>query len=376
MATEEEVDSEELQDEASDADEDSLPNDRDDSEGSFHAGPEPEIVCIGSLMRSFLGLLSPVSRYTWLALGTLLFFLGFYIRMALNEERFLVARISQCCVVVAAMFGLLPFMLHEPSDQLEPATRLLENYAKSRNFYVPWLESSARHLCVLCLLWMIALLMQMAVAFVFGLGAAFGFEWEFRVQVLSSMAAMALTGGALTLLNFAQAYFLCFFAVMIDHFCIKLAAGCEYERAATEWNISSALLRKGSRTIDSCFLSMQISLGISFAGLCAQVFASPSEDRLAALSLLGAYLPILAQMLCVLFTASSVTSKCFETPVVVNSIVTSGNLSCVERQRLIEFIRHCRAGFYVQGMQVEPDIALKVSALVLILCFLCVNAFA
>jgi len=136
------------------------------------------------------------------------------------------------------------------------------------------------------------------------------------------------------------------------------------------WNLTQAVLRKASESVENCLLALCIVVAFTIPMLLVDVaiLGKPSASVTGALP---AFL-VTCGVLHVLYLASMISEKCACVPPLVNAI-SFGAGSDRERQRTVEYIKNSAAGFYVFNLRLTMSTVLK---LMYVWCFVAMGQFS
>lgn len=274
---------------------------------------------------------------------------------AVQSSQGLYAHLSTACIALGDLLAVLFLRARGLRSFIGPHSKPLESYARSTGFLGDWRRMSMERGILVLMFWA-----WMAVSKF--LGAA--------LQCAGAPKSFLATGGSvlaysiLASLVYCQIHVCSAMELAIDNYCIKLFDSPDANTGITEWNLLQAMLRRAAHILEASFLSQGTTiLGVTLLTIL-ELFSQPRVDVRSVspqclASWAGWVLPPTAMVFYAVFRAASVTEKCLRVPALINSWVFSGQQIDHERSYVVQYIVNSSAGFYVKGVRVNSQIALK-----------------
>eukprot|EP00428_Durinskia_dybowskii_P056982 CAMPEP_0170311342 /NCGR_PEP_ID=MMETSP0116_2-20130129/56177_1 /TAXON_ID=400756 /ORGANISM="Durinskia baltica, Strain CSIRO CS-38" /LENGTH=203 /DNA_ID=CAMNT_0010563657 /DNA_START=134 /DNA_END=742 /DNA_ORIENTATION=- len=125
---------------------------------------------------------------------------------------------------------------------------------------------------------------------------------------------------------------------------------------ADHWNVTQAIVRKSSGSIEECLLLQCAMLAVVLPLMLMDVMAVGSLPGFA-LGVVPAAV-VAGGVLCVLLLAAAVSDKCARVPSLINAM-DFGEGTSSARQEIVAYIASSAAGFYVFGVRIHTGMVLK-----------------
>lgn len=120
------------------------------------------------------------------------------------------------------------------------------------------------------------------------------------------------------------------------------------------WNMTQAILRKASVSIEHCLLALCFVLVFAVPLLLVDVLYTGSAPILTMIPALC----VTCGILYVLLLAATISEQCTRVPALVNAL-SFGEGTEAARQQTVDYISSSAAGFYVFGMRLTTAMVLK-----------------
>lgn len=173
---------------------------------------------------------------------------------------------------------------------------------------------------------------------------------------VSSSLMLSLFSAVILSLCYAMAHACRSLSVMIDEFCCDVVNKKRPREVAHLWNLTQAVLRKASTSVETCVLALCAVMAFTVPMLLMDV--SLWGARIASNPSFVAGLLIVCGILYVLVVAATISEKCARVPSLVNA-VSFGSGTDRARQRTVDYITSSAAGFYIFGLRLTMGMVLK-----------------
>lgn len=144
---------------------------------------------------------------------------------------------------------------------------------------------------------------------------------------------------------------------MIDAFCCDIVGQTPLWEVAHVWNLTQAVLRKASHSVEHCLLALCGVVAFTVPSLIVEVGVLGGRS-----TALPAHLPgmlVTCGVLYVLLLAATISEQCARVPALINAI-SFGPGTEEARQRTVTYVKHSAAGFYVFGMRLTTATVMKI----------------
>lgn len=165
--------------------------------------------------------------------------------------------------------------------------------------------------------------------------------WVDAVQVTS----FALVSGVVVSTSCFLLYLCRSLTIMINHFCCRAVLNQESLNATHEWNVLQAVVRRSSGATGACLFTLMVACACAAPMLICDLFSMGSQRPPFPEVLPGILVTI--AMTRTVFIAASINEKCASVPSLINACWVSHQ----SRERLVNYIIHSAAGYYVWGIK-------------------------
>jgi len=170
---------------------------------------------------------------------------------------------------------------------------------------------------------------------------------EFEYAVIRSVlhaCVMAVFGGVTLSFAYGLVHICRSLNIMIDAFCCDVVRQQSPDTVAHIWNMTQAILRKASVSVEHCLLVLCLIVVSTVPLLLVDVgvlrtYSAPTPAIVPALG-------ITCGILYVLLLAATISEQCTSVPALVNAISFGEGME-IARQRTVDYISSSAAGFYV-----------------------------
>jgi len=140
---------------------------------------------------------------------------------------------------------------------------------------------------------------------------------------------------------------------MIDKFCCDVVDGMPVSEVAELWNVTQAVLRKASSSIEQCMLALGIAVACVVPLVLVDIVLDPNGTS-------GPLAPSIVALGVVhmAMTAAMITDKCLRVPALVNA-VSFGPGTDLQRQQVVDYVVSSSAGFYIFSTRLTTVTILK-----------------
>jgi len=167
-------------------------------------------------------------------------------------------------------------------------------------------------------------------------------------------AFMAVFSSSILSLAYGMVHVCRSLSTMIDAFCCDVVNQESPQRAAHVWNMTQAILRKVSLSVQPYFLVLGIILVSTVPLLLIGVIRAHGAPIVAMIPAVCVTCGILYMLL----LAATISGQCARVPSLVNAM-SFGDGSEAARQLTVDFISSSGAGFYVSTMRLTTATVLK-----------------
>jgi len=161
--------------------------------------------------------------------------------------------------------------------------------------------------------------------------------------------------GVILCLAYGVGYISRSLSTMIDAFCSSIVATKSPQEVAHIWNMTQAVLRKASISVEHCLLVLCMILAMMVP---LTLIDGAFGARSAPLPTLLPGILIICGILYVFLLAAAISEQCTRVPALINAICF-GEGTEVARQQTVDYIRSSAAGFYVFGMRLTLVMVVK-----------------
>lgn len=283
-------------------------------------------------------------------------------KMCWTQEGF----VSQVPLPLGAFLVLAAFTFKRQQRLLEETLALLHGVSVERGFR-DWCTRQARadKAVFLCIWWSIVLTSWMCAYFT-GKHSA---ERDNR-RVVLYVSMISLFSAVILGLAYSMVVICRYLTVMIDTFCCDIVGKRQLQDVSYVWNLTQAVLRKASVSIEMCLLTLCIIVAITVPLLLFDVGVLGSRQAPIPTVLPGLF--VTCGVLYVLLLAAMITEKCSRVPSLINA-VDFGPGTERARQHTVDYVTGSAAGFYVFGMRLTTAMAVK---LMYVWCIVAVSLLA
>eukprot|EP00429_Kryptoperidinium_foliaceum_P053767 CAMPEP_0176076082 /NCGR_PEP_ID=MMETSP0120_2-20121206/38031_1 /TAXON_ID=160619 /ORGANISM="Kryptoperidinium foliaceum, Strain CCMP 1326" /LENGTH=160 /DNA_ID=CAMNT_0017409795 /DNA_START=141 /DNA_END=623 /DNA_ORIENTATION=+ len=141
---------------------------------------------------------------------------------------------------------------------------------------------------------------------------------------------------------------------MIDVFCCDVVRQESPQRAAHVWNMTQAILRKVSLSVQPYFILLGVILLCTVPLLLLGILRDYDTPIVAMIPAIGVTCGILYMLL----LAATISEQCARVPSLVNAM-SFGDGTESARQLVVDFISSSGAGFYISTMRLTSATVLK-----------------
>lgn len=175
-------------------------------------------------------------------------------------------------------------------------------------------------------------------------------------RITMHVLLIAAFSGVILSLAHGMVYVCRSLSMMIDSFCCDVVGQMSPKEVAHVWNLTQAVLRKASISVEKCLLVLGLVLAIMVPLLLvdAGILGTPSAPPPSLLPSLF----VTCGILYMLFFASTITEQCSRVPSLINAI-SFGEGTELERQHTVDYITNSAAGFYLFGMRLTTAVVVK-----------------
>jgi len=246
---------------------------------------------------------------------------------------------------------LVPVVLQQQQQSLEETFAVLQGVSLERR-YEDWNTWQRRwDRVVFIFLWL-------GIVVAGAIHDSFADERKPAIQSVGDIVQLvliALCSGVIMGLAYGTVFICRSLRIMLDAFCCDVVL-TPLEEVAHTWNLTQAVLRKASLSVESSLLVLCLVLAFTVPLLLVDSGVL-GEGGAPIPSLIPAML-VSSGVLYVLFLAATVSEQCTQVPALVNAI-SFGDCSEHERQQTVLYITHSAAGFYVFGTRLTFAMVIK-----------------
>jgi len=234
----------------------------------------------------------------------------------------------------------------------------LINYAQHHCFLYEWSRDGLKRLALTASIWFLT-----SSANIMNL-----WFWNIQFAIPSMVMSTVCYGLFFASFHCMWQVFACL-ELMVDSYCVMLFRSVDYSKCVAVWNSLQALLRRAAEALENCVLAVHMAIIITLVcgTLRAVDVALDWSNESMAMKGSGTTLFFYCEVLLIalsgviLFTkAASVSEKCSNVPSLVNSVAMQPDNNIDEqRQYLVLFIAHSRAGVYVRGTRFTYAVLFK-----------------
>mmetsp|Transcript_123431 Transcript_123431/g.356852 ORF Transcript_123431/g.356852 Transcript_123431/m.356852 type:complete len:692 (+) Transcript_123431:83-2158(+) len=256
-------------------------------------------------------------------------------------------------LMAGALFVSLPFILPAQRDHFEEAFMLLSGVSLRRKFQGLLAQQGRWDAVIFAILWL-------GIAATTAIGDFFARE-ELANHIAARrttlhVLANAILSGTILCHTHAMVFVCRMLATMVDVFCCDVLAQADLQDISHMWNLTQAVLRKASDSIEADLLRLCIVVMVVAPLLVVDVGLLGLRDARMVMLIPGVLVAIAVLYLFLL--AAGISEKCSRVPALVNSM-SAGEAMDVLRQRTVDYIESSAAGFYIFGMRLTPAVVVK-----------------
>jgi len=257
------------------------------------------------------------------------------------------AALSTLPLPLGAACGLVFIGAKRHAARLEQAFEMLARLSRDRGFR-DWRSEGMRvPATIFFFLWILSVGIT-------GSHSAFILQQRLLPEAFVQTASFAVCSGALLCLTFGMVCVCRSLGAMIDGFCCDAVDNMLVSDVAHVWNLTQAVLRHASNTIELCLFALCIVVAFVLPLTLVDVVGTPSE------AMIGAVPPFLVALAVayMISTAATVSEKCIRVPALINA-VDFGPGTDIERHHVVNYIVRSGAGFHIFGVCLSMGIVLK-----------------
>lgn len=257
---------------------------------------------------------------------------------------------SQLPVGMGALVGVLLFGTSHRGRSLAQTFRLSAMMVRGKGFNERQQRQLRREKVVFLLAWTCNVAIFMVSAF-----------HDVGLSVPSFGSAihclcLSMQSGVILCLTFSIGYVCRTLTLVVDLFCCDVLDTFQLIEVPHAWNVTQAVLRKASTSIELCLVTLCVTLAFAIPLLLVDVQAFGGKMR-TVLILLPGFI-ITCGVFYVLLLAALVSEKCARVPALINAL-SFGPGTDRTRQHTVDYIMSSAAGFYVFGMRLTTAMVLK-----------------
>lgn len=248
---------------------------------------------------------------------------------------------------VAAIFALTPFALRRHQRALDETVELLRAVALDRRYQSLFDRRARWDILVIAAIWLLIVISTIVCA-------AHGDGRRTELVLLHTMS-VAISSGMILCLAYIMVFVCRSLSVMIDAFCCDLVSAIEVEQVAHVWNVTQAILRKASSSVEKCSLLLFTIMALTVPLL---LLAFDLDGSIASLGHIVQGGLVSVGVLQALFVAATVSEQCARVPAFINAM-SFGVGTERARQHTVDYVASSAAGFYVFGMRLTLSAVVK-----------------
>jgi len=260
------------------------------------------------------------------------------------------ALLSAIPVAAGPLIGFLLLRPWQRSTGFFQMLKLLQSYADSNDLSGLWQRRASLEMCWTAATWLCAVVAE-GVGLLHDSGAGLP-----TLSATLSLASFSVLAGILMCLCFGQLYVCRALMIFVDTFCGRVVDSPVISDASHQWNVLQAVLRKGSSSVEYCFIALQGMGAITLPLLIVDFFRLGEQYAALPALIPGAVLTL--GVFRVLFLAAAVTDKCGRIPPLLNSL-DFGKGTDRECQYIVQYVANSAAGFHVFDVRITTGMALK-----------------
>lgn len=260
---------------------------------------------------------------------------------------------SRVSLPVGAVLVLVPFVLKRRQEQLHEAFLLLSGLKLRRQFQESLAGQLNRDAIVFALLWL-------SVIGVTIVGDCMTHVERGDVHIVTRTTVHSIVYAMLSGVTLSLCYAMVFvcrsLSTLIDVFCCDVVGQSDLDDLSHVWNLTQAVVRKASDSVEAAFLVLCIVVMIVVPLLVIDIaFLGLRSSQL--LLVLPGWL-VACGVAYMLLLAAGISEKCTRVPSLVNAIFC-GKAMDVGRQRAVDYITSSAAGFYILDMRLTAAVVVK-----------------
>lgn len=260
--------------------------------------------------------------------------------------------LSQVPLAIGAVLVLLLVSLRQHQEALEDTLKLLRGVSHERR-YESWRTRKARwDKAFFAVLWV-------AIASTNGFCTYFGRRGDLEfsgLQVVLFVSLIAVFSGVILCLAYGVVLVCRSLSMMIDAFCCDIVTQTSPQEVAHVWNLTQAVLRKASVSVENGLLVLCIILATMVPLLLIDgIMGGGASPPLP--TLLPGIL-VTCGIIYMLLLAATISEQCTRVPALVNAI-SFGEGTEIARGQTVDYISNSAAGFYVFGTRLTLAMVVK-----------------
>lgn len=262
---------------------------------------------------------------------------------------------SQLTLLVGAVLVLLPFVFNHRQLQLEEAFELLASVSLQRRFRGSLTTQVRMDTLVFVFTWL-----GIVFANLLGGYSTHGQHYTPRVvfHIALHTTAHAILAGVILSLTYAMVFVCRSLSTLIDVFCCDVVGQTDLQDVSHVWNLTQAVLRKVSDSVETCFLTLCIVVMLVAPLLVVDVVLLGIQRSQMLLALPGWL--VACAVAYMLFLAAGISEKCTRVPALVNAISCEETVG-IERQKTVDYITSSAAGFYILDTRLTTGVVVKLT---------------
>mmetsp|Transcript_30287 Transcript_30287/g.87301 ORF Transcript_30287/g.87301 Transcript_30287/m.87301 type:complete len:839 (-) Transcript_30287:307-2823(-) len=258
--------------------------------------------------------------------------------------------LSQLPVAAGAVVGVLLFGTSHRGRSLAQTFRLSAMMVRGKGFNDRQQRQLGREKLLFLLAWVCNVTIFMVSTF---------YDVGLSTPSLGSAIhclCLSMQSAVILCLTFSIGYVCRTLTLVVDLFCCDVLDTFRLPEVPHAWNVTQAVLRKASSSIELCLVTLCVTLAFAIPLLLVDVQAFGGKMR-TMLILLPGFI-ITCGVFYVLLLAALVSEKCARVPALINAL-SFGPGTDRTRQHTVDYIVSSAAGFYVFGMRLTTAMVLK-----------------
>lgn len=260
---------------------------------------------------------------------------------------------SQTPLPIAAVVVLITFGLKSHEELLDETFAVLQGVSRERKFQ-DWHRRQARwDQAVFACIWLCIMVATGVCNYLHCEGEG---SSEAALQVLH-LCLVAVFSAVILGVAYSMAFVCRSLSIMIDVFCCDVVGhNMQLRDVSHIWNLTQAVLRKASNSVEHGFLAFCFILACTVPLLVVDGGALGSSSAPPPALLPGIMLT--CGVLHVLLLGAMVSEKCTRVPSLINAI-SFGEGTEHARQRTVDYVTSSDAGFFIFGMRLTTAMVVK-----------------